>query len=104
LVRSILGSYIFTLVTRVSYGGYLIHLALLFMVLYGSNAYPNLSASNQIGVAFLVFVLSCILAIALHLLVEKPITNIETKVLNAKKPHQKSVQNKEPTSISLKKL
>jgi len=104
LVRSILGSYIFTLVTRVSYGGYLIHLALLFMVLYGSNAYPNLSASNQIGAAFLVFVLSCILAIALHLLVEKPIANIETKVLNAKKPHQKPVQNKEPTSISFKKL
>jgi len=101
-VRSILGSFIFNLVTRVSYGGYLVHLALLFMILYGSNEYYNLSPAIQISLALLVFVVSCIIAVALHLLVEKPITNIETKVLNAKKPSRKPVENKAPLNLSLK--
>jgi len=92
-LSAFLSNYYFTLISRVSYSGYLIHLALLLFVFYNSDQIAGVSQMYESMIAFSVAVLSCFVAAIFYLVVEKPIVNLEGKLLHKKKP-AKAVENK----------
>jgi len=84
-VRWVLGSYLFNLVTKVSYGGYLLHMVFLKMTVYSSNEFFILSQAEETMLALFIFVLACGGSVVLQVLVEKPIINMENVMLNTRK-------------------
>jgi len=80
-----MGNYYFTLISRLSYTGYLIHYVFLFVVVYDSSQFLGLNPSFSMSLAFSIFIFSCFGALVIHLLVEKPFVNIETKIISKKR-------------------
>jgi len=72
-----MSNYYFLIVARISYAGYLVHLIVLQIVIYGQTQFYGLNQSYQAGMAIALFLAACVAAIALHLFVEKPMTNLE---------------------------
>ena len=62
---------------RISCAGYLVHLIVLQIVVYGQSQFYGLNQGYQAGMAIALFLAACVAAIALHLFVEKPMTNLE---------------------------
>ena len=80
-----LSNYYFTLISRISYCGYLVHLIILQIVSANTDQVPGFNQGNESMIGFAIAVISCFAAIVLHLLIEKPVINIETRILNKKK-------------------
>ena len=80
-----MSNYYFTLVSRLSYTGYLIHYVFLFVVVYDSDQVLGINPGFSFSLAFSVFIFSCFGAFVIHLLVEKPFVNIETRIISGKK-------------------
>jgi len=84
-VRTFLRWRIFNAMAKASYGGYLLHLIVLQIVVYGNDQYYSLSEEGQTRLAFFVFMVSSVGGLILQLLIEKPIINIEAKLLHIQK-------------------
>ena len=91
-VRWVLGSYIFNLVTKVSYGGYLLHLVFLDMTVYGSTELFTLSQGEETILTLFVFAMACGGSIVLQVLIEKPIINLEASMLLQKRKAQEETK------------
>jgi len=72
-----LSNYFFLIIARISYAGYLVHLIVLQIVIYGQTQFYGLNQSFQAGLAISFFLAACFAAIVLHLFIEKPATNLE---------------------------
>jgi len=98
-LSAFMSNYYFTLISRLSYSAYLVHLIILQIVFANTDQLTGLSQGYESGVGFGVAVVSLFGAAILYLLIEKPIINIETRILHKKKPviksnEQKSVKGK----------
>ena len=91
--RDFMGNYYFTVIAKLSYCGYLIHLVFLQMIFSLPEQYYGFSQGYQACLTFAVALVSLVGALVIHLLVEKPIANLEKGVFGAKKP--KIVPSKE---------
>ena len=75
----------FNVIAKISYGGYLLHYIFLYMVLFQSRQIFHLSEVNELSLALLLFVMACAGSIVLQLLVEKPMIDLESKLLGTNK-------------------
>jgi len=80
-----LSNYFFLIIARISYAGYLVHLIVLQIVIYGQTQFYGLNQSYQAGLAISFFLAACFAAIILHLFIEKPATNLEGLLLGGGK-------------------
>jgi len=89
-----MSNYYFTIISRVSYSAYLVHLIILQIVFTNTDQLFGLSQGYEAMIGFAVAVISIFAAMVLYLLIEKPIINIETRILNKKKPAKSGKENK----------
>ena len=88
-----LNNYYFTLIARISYTGYLVHYIFVMITIANSDQIRGFSEGSAMALSISNFGFSFFGAIALHLFVEKPFVNIESKIINRKMRAQVPCKN-----------
>ena len=76
-LKSFLGSYFFLIISRLSYCGYLLQLMVILISLKSQTAFLGFSYEGKNNLVLAFIIISVVGAGVLHLLVEKPATNLE---------------------------
>jgi len=79
LLNRFLSHYYFVALSKISYSSYLVHFALIQMLIYGSHQYYSLSKDFQLRIVLFISLTSFIGGFIIYLMIEKPIHNLVKK-------------------------
>jgi len=100
-LKRFLSSHFFVVISRISYCGYLVQLMIILITLKSQTAFLGFSYASKRNLVIAFIVLSVVLGALLHLFVEKPIGNLDSKFFAPNR--NPSLVNASPESKSNKK-
>lgn len=94
-LKSIFACGFFTLMAKLAFTAYLVHLIILEGMFFGGTQFVDLEDTSQIYITLACVLLSLVLASFIHLMVEKPFSNLETKLLNPRPKPKEIIDERE---------
>jgi peptidoglycan/LPS O-acetylase OafA/YrhL len=81
-IKSVMSCGFFNLMAKLTFCAYLIHVMVVAFIYYGADQFADLATTSMVYNTLAALMITMVLAVFLHLMVEKPFGNLEGKLLN----------------------